>query len=142
MKKFVFELENILDIRRFQQQQAEIELGKALAEEKEVQDQLDRLAQQKVQVSSSMKGSVNFADIANANQFYAFVRNRSELLMNELAQLKLVTDEKRNALQKAMQKTDSLENLKEQQKEEFVAAEKKREMREIDDIVTTRNSIK
>jgi len=142
MKKFVFELENILDIRRFQQQQAEIELGKALAEEKEVQDQLDRLAQQKVQVSSAMKGSVNFADIANANQFYAFVRNRSELLMNELAQLKLVTDEKRNALQKAMQKTDSLENLKEQQKEEFVAAEKKREMREIDDIVTTRNSIK
>lgn len=142
MKKFVFELENILDIRRFQQQQAEIELGKALAEEKEVQDQLDRLAKQKVQVSSAMKGSVNFADIANANQFYAFVRNRSELLMNELAQLKLVTDEKRNALQKAMQKTDSLENLKEQQKEEFVAAEKKREMREIDDIVTTRNSIK
>ncbi|MBQ1628883.1 MAG: flagellar export protein FliJ [Treponema sp.] len=142
MKKFVFELENILDIRRFQQQQAEIELGKALAEEKEVQDQLDRLAQQKVQVSSAMKGSVNFADIANANQFYAFVRNQSELLMNELAQLKLVTDEKRNALQKAMQKTDSLENLKEQQKEEFVAAEKKREMREIDDIVTTRNSIK
>ena len=115
MKKFVFELENILDIRRFQQQQAEIELGKALAEEKEVQDQLDRLAKQKVQVSSAMKGSVNFADIANANQFYAFVRNRSELLMNELAQLKLVTDEKRNALQKAMQKTDSLENLKEQQ---------------------------
>ncbi|MBQ5998998.1 MAG: flagellar export protein FliJ [Treponema sp.] len=142
MKKFVFELEDILNIRRFQQQQAEIELGKALAEEKKIQDRLDSLAQQKVQVSSSMKGSVNFADIANANQFYAFVRNQSEVLMSELAQLKLVTEEKRNVLRKAMEKTDSLENLKEQQKEEFIAAEKKHEMREIDDIVTSRNSLK
>ena len=31
MKKFEFELEEILNIRRFEQQQAEVELGKALA---------------------------------------------------------------------------------------------------------------
>lgn len=138
MKKFVFELEEILNIRRFQQQQAEAELGKALAEEKKVQDRLDDLAARQVHVTNEMKGSVNFTDIANANQFYSYVRNQSESLLKELAELKLVSEQKREELKKAMQKTDSLEKLKEQQKDEYMADQKKKEMHEIDDIVTSR----
>ncbi|MEE1213151.1 MAG: flagellar export protein FliJ [Treponema sp.] len=138
MKKFVFELEEILNIRRFQQQQAEAELGKALAEEKKVQDRLDDLAARQVYVKNEMKGSVNFTDIANANQFYSYVRNQSESLLKELAELKLVSEQKREELKKAMQKTDSLEKLKEQQKDEYVADQKKKEVHEIDDIVTSR----
>lgn len=138
MKKFVFELEEILNIRRFQQQQAEAELGKALAEEKKVQDRLDDLAARQVYVKNEMKGSVNFTDIANANQFYSYVRNQSESLLKELAELKLVSEQKREELKKAMQKTDSLEKLKEQQKDEYMADQKKKEMHEIDDIVTSR----
>lgn len=138
MKKFNFELEEILNIRRFQQQQAEAELGKALAEEKKVQDKLDVLAARQVQVKNEMKGSVNFTDIANANQFYSYVRNQSESLLKELAELKLVSEQKREALKQAMQKTDSLEKLKEQQKDEYLAEQKKKEMREVDDIVTSR----
>ena len=56
MKKFEFELEEILNIRRFEQQQAEVELGKALAEEKKVQDKIDNLAMQQVTVKQQMKG--------------------------------------------------------------------------------------
>ena len=138
MKKFVFELVEILNIRRFQQQQAEAELGKALAEEKKVQDRLDDLAARQVHVKNEMKGSVNFTDIANANQFYSYVRNQSESLLKELAELKLVSEQKREELKKAMQKTDSLEKLKEQQKDEYMADQKKKEMHEIDDIVTSR----
>ncbi len=138
MKKFNFELEEILNIRRFQQQQAEAELGKALAEEKKVQDKLDVLAARQVQVKNEMKGSVNFTDIANANQFYSYVRNQSESLLNELAELKLVSEQKRELLKQAMQKTDSLEKLKEQQKDEYLSEQKKKEMREVDDIVTSR----
>ena len=85
-----------------------------------------------------MKGSVNFTDIANANQFYSYVRNQSESLLKELAELKLVSEQKREELKKAMQKTDSLEKLKEQQKDEYMADQKKKEMHEIDDIVTSR----
>ena len=63
MKKFEFELEEILNIRRFEQQQAEVELGKALAEEKKVQDKIDNLAMQQVTVKQQMKGCTNFSDI-------------------------------------------------------------------------------
>ena len=109
MKKFQFELEEILNIRKFEQQQAEIELGKALASENEIQSKLNALAMQHASVQKQMSGSTDFYDITNANQFYAFVRNQSECLLNELAKAKLISDEKRSILKEAMQKVDSLE---------------------------------
>ena len=108
MKKFEFELEEILNIRRFEQQQAEVELGKALAEEKKVQDKIDNLAMQQVTVKQQMKGCTNFSDIINANQFYAFVKKQTDFLLNQMAELKLVSEQKRAVLRNAMQKTDSL----------------------------------
>ncbi len=138
MKKFSFELEEILGIRKFQQQQAEAELGKALADEKKVQDELDSLAARQVSVQNSMKGSVSFADITAANQFYSYARNQCERLLQELSQLKLVSEQKRESLRQAMQRTEALEKLRDEQKQEFDAAVKKQEMKEIDDIVTSR----
>ena len=116
MKKFQFELEEILNIRKFEQQQAEIELGKALASENEIQSKLNALAMQQASV----------------------VRNQSECLLNELAKAKLISDEKRSILKEAMQKVDSLEKLKEQQLEEYKAALIHEEDNELDDIVTSR----
>lgn len=138
MKKFVFELQEVLDIRKFEQQIAESELGKALAAENQIQQQLDALAQKQVQVQSQMKGSVNFTDIANANQFYTYVRNTSEQLLQQLAEAKLVSDQKREVLKSCMQKTDALERLKETQEQEFKQEVKAKEAKEIDDITNGR----
>lgn len=141
MKKFVFELQDILDIRKFEQQQAESELAKALAEENRIQSELNALAAKKVSVSKSIKGSSNFSDIANASNFFDFVRTRSESLLEELTKAKLVSDEKRNLLKKAMQKTDALQQLKDSQYKEYKAEVKRTEMKEINDIVTSRFNI-
>ena len=54
MKKFQFELEEILNIRKFEQQQAEIELGKALASENEIQSKLNALAMQQASVQKQL----------------------------------------------------------------------------------------
>ncbi len=141
MKKFVFELQDILDIRKFEQQQAESELAKALAEENRIQSELNALAAKKVSVSKSIKGSSNFSDIANASNFFDFVRTRSESLLEELTKAKLVSDEKRNLLKKVMQKTDALQQLKDSQYKEYKAEVKRTEMKEINDIVTSRFNI-
>ena len=93
---------------------------------------------QQASVQKQMSGSTDFYDITNANQFYAFVRNQSECLLNELAKAKLISDEKRSILKEAMQKVDSLEKLKEQQLEEYKAALIHEEDNELDDIVTSR----
>ena len=138
MKKFIFELEEILNVRTFEQQQAEVELGKALAEEQRIQNQLDNLAMSQIKTQKEMKGSTNFLDIANASQFYAYVRNQKEKLLSELAQAKIITEEKRNILKSAIQKTDALKDLKEQQFSEFKEEAKRREQIEMDNIVTGR----
>ena len=138
MKRFRFELEDVLQFRKFERQQAEIELGKALAVEREIQDKLDNLAAQQVEVAEKSKGSKDFQDIANAYRFYDFVRAQTEYLMNEMSKAKIVSDEKREILRAAMQKDDALERLKDEQLEEYRNAEILEADNIIDDIVTAR----
>ena len=141
MKKFVFDLQDILDIRKFEQQQAEIELGKALGVENEIQQKLNALAVRQTSIQKTMKGSTDFNDIASANQFYSYVRNSSEELMNQMAQAKLITEQKRKILKECMKKTDALESLKESEEQEFNQELKRQEAKQIDDIVTGRFNI-
>lgn len=141
MKKFVFDLQDILDIRKFEQQQAEIELGKALGVENEIQQKLNALAVRQASIQKTMKGSTDFNDIASANQFYSYVRTSSEELMNQMAQAKLITEQKRKILKECMKKTDALESLKESEEQEFNQELKRQEAKQIDDIVTGRFNI-
>lgn len=136
MQKFKFELQDVLQFRQFEQQQAEIELGKALAAEKEVQDKLDQLAQQLAETKRLMKGSSDFYAIADANRFSTFVKTQSEYLMNQMAELKLVSDQKREVLKGCMQKVNALEKLKEKQLEDWKQQENQEEEDFADDIVT------
>lgn len=138
MKKFLFELEDVLSFRKIEQQQAEAELAKALAAEREVQNMIDSLAMQQVKTAKSMEGSTDFLAIAQANEFYGFIRAKTEELLSEITKLKVISDEKREKLRLYMQRTESLEKLKEKQKEDFISFQKKAEAKEIDNIVTSR----
>lgn len=138
MKKFNFELQEILEIRKFEQQQAEAELAKALAAEKEIQDKLDALALQLIQNKKSVKGSTDFYAITNATQFSQFVKRQSEFLLEKLSEAKLVSDQKREVLKGCMQKTDALENLKSTQFSEYKKLAQKEEDESTDEIVTSR----
>ena len=138
MKKFVFELEDVLSFRKIEQQQAEAELAKALAAEREVQNMIDSLAMQQIKTAKSMEGSTDFLAIAQANEFYGFIRAKTEELLSEITKLKVISDEKREKLRLCMQRSESLEKLKEKQKEDFISFQKKAEAKEIDNIVTSR----
>lgn len=138
MQKFKFELQDVLQFRKFEQQQAEVELGKALAAEKEIQDKLDALAQQQNATKQLMKGSTDFYAITDASKFYQFVKAQSEYLLNQMAEKKLITDQKREVLKGCMQKVNALEKLKENQLEEWKKAESQEEEDFADDIVTGR----
>lgn len=138
MKKFKFELEDILKFRKFEQHQAEVELGKALAEEQEIQAKLDNLAQQKSSASEYVRGSKDFTDITTVLRFNEFIRTQTEFLMNKMAEAKLITEQKRNILKEIIKKTDALERLKEHQLEEYKNLVNLEEENIVDDIVTSR----
>lgn len=138
MKKFVFELEQLLNLRKYEQDQAQIELGKAVQVEQQIQDGLDTLAQQYVATKKLTSGQTDFAAIAKTQQFYQFIKQQQEKLMNDMAKAKIVTEEKRGLFNAAMQKHESLKKLKEKQYELFKAQVKKEEAKALDDIVTAK----
>lgn len=138
MKKFVFELEQLLNLRKYEQDQAQIELGKAIQVEQQIQDGLDTLAQQYVATKKMTSGQSDFVALAKTQQFYNFIKQQQEKLMRDMASAKIVTEEKRALFNAAMQKHESLKKLKEKQYEAFRSEQKKLEAKALDDIVTAK----
>lgn len=137
MKKFDFQLEKILEVRRFQQEQAELELGKALGEENIIQNKIDTIAYQHSAVVQQIKDSKDFAVINSAQQYFHLLDVQKESLLNDLVQAKLVTEQKRKVLQEKMKKTISIEKLREKELKKYQTEVLLEEETLTDDIVTS-----
>ena len=134
MKKFSFELEKVLEYRNFEKQQAEGELAKALAVETEINDNLKKIAQNYADVKAQMKGSLNFQDMMAQSQYNNLLEYQKEELLKQLAEAKLVTEQKRDVLRECMKKTTALEKLKEKQLTEWKQAADYEEAELLDEV--------
>ena len=138
MRACSFSLGDVLEFRKFEQKQAEIELGKALSSENEIQKKLDALALQKITVQKNVRDSKDFSEIAGASAYFDFIKRETESLFEKMAEARLLTKKRREELKLAMQKVDSLENLKETELSEYKRMALSEEDTENDDIATSR----
>lgn len=136
MKKFKFELAQVLEFRNFEKQQAEGELAKAIAVETQIKDQLQIIAAQYNDLKNIMKGSLNFDDVLAQNNYTKLLDYQKEELLKQLAEAKLVTEEKRKVLQECMKKTTALEKMKEIQFEEYKAALSMEEKQQLENLAS------
>ena len=136
-KAFKFELQDVLDFRNFEQEQAQNELAKALAVENQINNQLQNIAEQFVSVRKQIDSSSDFEDIAIGNRRKVFLETQKEELLKQLAEAKIVSDEKRAVLAEAMKKTTALEKLKEKQLEGWKEESDKEENNFIDDLANS-----
>lgn len=134
MKKFNFELEEVLEVRNFEQKQAEAEVAKCLNVENQINENLKKIAQQYVAVKTLMKGSKNFDDIRSQSQFNNLVAFQKENLLKELAQAQIETQKKIEILKECMKKTQALEKMKEIKFNEYKEEIKKTENKRIEEI--------
>lgn len=134
MKKFNFELEEVLEVRNFEQKQAEAEVAKCLNVENQINENLKKIAQQYVAVKTLMKGSKNFDDIRSQSQFNNLVAFQKENLLKELAQAQIETQKKREILKECMKKTQALEKMKEIKFNEYKEEIKKTKNKRIEEI--------
>ncbi len=140
MAKFVFELQEVLDFRNFEQEQAQIELGKALAVENQINQNLAQIAQQYAMLKHDMKGERDFNMVIIQNNHIKLLEYQKEELLKQLAEAKLVTEEKRKILQECMKKTTSLEKLKEQQLQEFKQQMDYEENKNLEELATVKSN--
>ncbi len=138
MKRFNFSLQKVLDFREFEKKQAEAELGKAVAEETKIEDTLKMIAEER---ASSVKVADSTKDVSGMfavqNYFRLLEQQKEEALMN-LAQAKVITEEKRDVMREAMKNCKVLENLRDKRKDAWKKENYKAEENEIDDIVTSK----
>ncbi len=134
MKKFTFELENVLEFRNFEKQQAEGELAKAIAVENEINENLKKIAQNYAAVKASMKGNLDFEDVMAQSQYNNLLEQQKEELLKQLTQAKLVTEQKREVLRECMKKTTALEKLREKQLTDWKAAADYEEAELLDEV--------
>ncbi len=137
MKHFVFSLQKILDLRKFEQKQAEIELGKALAEEQKIQDSLDDIAAKRVKVTEDSNSIHDIYGMMHTQQLLSLLDIKQESFLEELSKAKLVSEQKRAVLTEAMQKAKVLEKLREKKFENYKKEMLKLEETENDEIVTS-----
>lgn len=142
MKKFSFELADVLEFREFEQKKIEGELSRALAVEQKIINTMETLCSRRKAVQQEVENSKSLDDISNAAFFFDYVREETESLKKKLRAAKEVSAAKREVLRGCMQKTMALENVRDEElrayKEELIKAEDA----ERDDITTGRFSRK
>jgi len=138
MRKFSFELQDVLDYRMFEQEQAESELGKALSAENSIKEELDDIARRYASSKKMISGDSDFSDSFTQWRFCGLLDSRKEDCLKRLAAAKLETERKRSALQEIMKKTAALNRLREQQQDEYRAAAEFEEDEAADDISSSR----
>lgn len=131
-------MQKILNLRLFEQKQAELELGKANAEIARIQNQLKAIAEKRIRLSKQTANTTDINVYNQTSQHFIFLNQRKEALLEELAQAELVAEEKRAVVREAMKKVKALEKLKEKKMTEWKQQLQKEEDEELDDLVTSR----
>ena len=134
MKRFVFSMEKILELRRFELQEAEGELGKANAEVSRIQRELDAVASQYVSTTEQYDATRDFEIHLQAQSYFDFLDKKKEDFLNEMTEAKLIADQKRELVREAMQKVKALEKLREKKFEQWKRDTERAQEEESDDL--------
>ena len=142
MKRFAFSMQKILDIREFTERQAQIELGRAVAEVNRINGELEAVAQEKLRMIHQKQQEMTLNDFVVRENYMKRLELTKERLLEELAAAQLVVDEKRAVFTEAMKQRKILSNLREKQYLQYKKDALKIEENSVDDMVTSRHGLK
>lgn len=138
MRKFTFPLSDVMKFRDYERDQAQTELGRALQAEGAIQHDIDALARRAQEASLAAKGSGDFRLIQSSHDFHIIVEQKTAVLMVQLEAAQKLSNEKRDAMRSALQKSEAIHKLYEKQLEEYKEQCDHEEVELQDDIATTR----
>jgi flagellar FliJ protein len=135
MKRFVFKLEKILQLRKYEEQEAKIELGRALGTLAAIEGQIRSLAQERSRNAAAQFSPSNSADMIRQYMFYLLrLDQKKEELLKDAALAEQKAEEAREVFKAAFQNRQMLDKLKEKKKREYEDAREAEENKVIDDI--------
>ena len=138
MKRFSFSLQKILDIREFAERQAQIELGRAVAEVNRINSDLEAVAQEKIRMIHQKQQEMTLNDFVVRENYMKRLELTKERLLEDLA-AQLVVDEKREIFAEALKQRKILSNLRDKQYAQYKKDALVAEDNAVDDMVTARH---
>jgi flagellar FliJ protein len=135
MKRFVFKLEKILQLRKYEEQEAKIELGRALSALAAIEARLRSLAEERVQAAADQFSSSSSAAMIHQYMLYLLRLDQTkEALLKDAALAEQKAEEAREVFKEAFQNRQMLDKLKEKKEKEYKEEREAEENKAIDDI--------
>ena len=135
MKPFSFKQEKLLKLQKFHEDEAKLELGRAIGVLAELEARIRLLAEERVRAAASQFSSGNTAAMIQQYMFYLIrLDNTKEQLLEEAAMAELKVEEARNVFLEASKERKVLDNLKEKKQKEYRKLMFAEETKTLDDI--------
>ena len=135
MKAFSFNLEKVLRLRKYREDEAKIELGRAIGVLAELERRLIMLAQERARAAADQFSPGNTAARIQQYMFYLLrLDNTKEQLLEECAAAELKVEEARNMFLEASKERKVLDKLKEKRQKEYKKEITVWEAKTLDDI--------
>ena len=135
MKRFVFKLEKILQLRNHEEQEAKIELGRALSALTGIETLIRSLAEERSRTAAAQFSPSHSAAMIRQYMFYLLrLDSRKEELLKDAALAEQKVEEAREAFNLAFQNRRILDKLKEKKEKEYKDARQAEEHKMTDDI--------
>ena len=135
MKAFNFNLQKVLDLRQHTEDEAKLELGRAVSVLAELENRINSIAQEQTRAASDQFRPGNSTAAMQQYMLYLLrLESTKEQLFKEAAEAELVVEKAREAFLEATRERKVLDKLKEKRQKEyrnFVFAE---EAKAVDDI--------
>ena len=135
MKPFVFNLEKVLGLRKYREEETKIELGKAIGILADLENRILALAQERTRAAAAQFSPGNSGAQIQQYMFYLLrLDNTKEQLLKEAAMAELKVEEARNVFIEASRERKVLDKLKDKRQKEYRKEMIVQETKILDDI--------
>jgi len=135
MKRFRFNLDKLLELRQYYEREAELALARAVGELQSIQDQLEKLAEERSEAAAErFRPGRSISQIQATDLYILRLDKTKEVLLEAAAKAELAVAEKRQAYVEASRDRKVLDKLKEKRLKEYKYELSLEEIKTADDI--------
>ncbi|MDR0322374.1 MAG: flagellar export protein FliJ [Treponema sp.] len=136
MKKFKFNLEKIMQLRKFKEEECKIALGQAISILNNIENEIKATALKRFNAAEERFNDP--LEIASWDNYILRLEQTAERLTEQAAQAEMVVEEKRALYMEASKDLKAIEKLKDKQKKDHRKEMFNYQMSEVDDITAAR----
>jgi flagellar FliJ protein len=136
MKRFRFNLEKIMQLRKFREEECKLALGQAVSFLNKIENDIKETALKR-HAATNLRFS-NVTEIASWENYILRLDQQADRLTEQAAKAQIVVEEKRALYLEAQKDLKAIEKLKEKQQKEYRKEMFNNEMNEVDNLTSSR----